>query len=179
MESGINTYKDLIEIIASILTGLGFIAIVFGVFSYKLSKKQLNFSVMARCIQVYHDKFASISNKSKIEDIKAYIEFVNEQLFYFESKYIAEPIAKEWIDGMIELIPIYDSNNKLLNSAHSLKSVVSHNMFQSYTRVRNAFTVKHDYDFQLIYANAIQRNEILERGKERKKLINEIYDNLF
>lgn len=38
--------------------------------------------------------------------MKNYIDLVNEELFYIQRGYLPTDIAKEWIDGTIDYIPI-------------------------------------------------------------------------
>ena len=64
MESGIFTVKDCFELVSYIATLIGVGALIFGVYSYKLTQKQLNFSVIERCISNFSKDFSSISQDS-------------------------------------------------------------------------------------------------------------------
>jgi hypothetical protein len=143
-----------------------------------LSKKQLNFSVLVRCITIFNDKFINIQKEKDLNTIKSYIDFVNEELFYFESKYIPKKVALEWIDGMIEIIPIYDTDNSIINTSNCNIIIHEKNILYSFQRIKNAFKIKKEYNFELIYSNYETESNYTKRKKERKKLLKEIYKNI-
>lgn len=180
MESGIQTYKDVFELISYAVTTLGAIALIYGIFSYNLNKKQLNFAVLDRCIGDFQEKYSSISQTTKLEELRKYVDFVNEELFYFEQNYIPKAVAYEWIDGIIDILPIYDGDSpqKVLNPEKAIKKIIENNLLHGYQRVRNAFTIKRkeDYNFPLIYSE--DEGDYDNRRKERERLVKEIYGNL-
>lgn len=143
-----------------------------------MSKKQLNFSVLVRCITIFNDKFINIQKEKDLNTIKSYIDFVNEELFYFESKYIPKKVALEWIDGMIEIIPIYDTDNSIINTSNCNIIIHEKNILYSFQRIKNAFKIKKEYNFELIYSNYETESNYTKRKKERKKLLKEIYKNI-
>jgi len=172
-------YSGLLEDFANIATIAGGLAIAVGVISYKLNKKQFNFSVLVRCITHFSENFASISNTTADKDLKAYVDFVNEELFYFEKNYIPKDVALEWIDGMIDYMPIYSQGKKkVLNPEQSIKKIDDLKILQSFQRVKKAFTVNEKYDFDKIYGANDTDNGYLKRRKERERLAKEIYGNL-
>ncbi len=178
MEFGIQNYKDLFEVLSYVATTIGGISLFYAVYNYNISKKQLNFAVLDRCISTFQKEFISISENTKIEDLRRYIDFVNEELFYFEQKYIPKAVAYEWIDGIIDILPIYreGTERKVLNSEKAINKIVENNLLHGYPRVKKAFTLKDEYKIKLIYSE--EESDYLDRRKERERLIKEIYGNL-
>ena len=178
MESGIFTVKDCFELVSYIATLIGVGALIFGVYSYKLTQKQLNFSVIERCISNFNKDFSSISQDSDEAFLRKYIDFVNEELFYFEKDYIPRDVAYEWIDGMIDYMPIYsDAKKEFINPDKALKKINELNLLINYQRVRKAFTVKDEYKPELLYGDSVNIAYSVRR-KERDDLVKEIYGNL-
>ncbi len=110
--------------------------------------------------------------------MKAYVDFVNEELFYFEQKYIPKDVAYEWIDGMINYMPIFNQAKQILNPNNSITKIHELNLLKDFQRVRKAFVVKQQYNFDLIYGEADDEATYLKRRDERERLAKEIYGNL-
>ncbi|HLP95660.1 MAG TPA: hypothetical protein VK168_16570 [Saprospiraceae bacterium] len=180
-------WSDFLEVTANIVTILGVVAIFIGVWTHNLNIKQFNFSVLVRCITVYQDKFlnklptestaAGKAETTKI--INDYIDFVNEELFYFQQKFIPKDVALEWIDGMINVMPIYSSDGKLLNSNEKTAELIhKENVTHTYNRIKKAFTINGQYDWDLIYSKYQTAAQFEKRDAERLRLVKEIYANL-
>lgn len=170
--------KFILDICSSLATIAGGIAIIYAVNAYRLNKKQLNFSVLDRCISIFQEKFTSLSNDSEVSLIKAYIDLVNEELFYFEQMYIPKEVAYEWIDGMIDYIPIYDSSKNILNPENSILPIHEQNLLNQFQRVKRAFIVKGKYDPKIIFSDFNDEARYQERRQQRERLAKEIYQNV-
>jgi hypothetical protein len=105
MECG---FENLKEVINTILIGIGTIAILFAAISYRLNLKQHYFSVINNSINKFQNLFIT-EEKFTIKEKLKYLDLVNEQLFYIENYYVPSDIATEWIDGMIDFLPLFDN----------------------------------------------------------------------
>lgn len=166
------------EITSSILSFIGVSAIIFAARQININRKQLFLSTITKCI----DDFRNCGELKRQTDnsltINRYIDLTNEELFYFQHKYIPDDISKEWIDGMIDFIPITDRGQKILNEEHCIKYIADNRstLFHSFPRIQNAFEVGESYDFKLIFS--MDEKGRKERMRERKKLIDEIQKNI-
>ena len=161
--------KAWVDLLSSIATIAAVVVIFFAFRAYIISKKQLNLDAISRCIDYYRDNFVEgVNNKTTdIILLKKYLDFVNEELFYFENDYIINNVAYEWLDGMIDILPIFKNeivlNEKYCN--HNIKELLKPN-----PRVKKAFTVCSDYDFDMLYSE----ENMKDRKKMREKLFKEI-----
>ena len=73
-----------------------------------------------------------------------YIDLVNEELFYFQNGFLPRVVAEEWLDGMIDMIPIYDPYGNVLNLGYCIPIIHQRKLLDQYRfrRVRRAFTIK-------------------------------------
>ena len=100
------------QLISNIATIIAVIIVVFTFRTYIVNLKKMNFDVVARCVDIYRDKFINLTKDSSDEErIKRYLDLINEELFYYEQNYLPEIVALEWMDGIIDLIPIIQNDN--------------------------------------------------------------------
>lgn len=169
MESGIYTVKDVIEIFA---LSVGSITLILAVIGYLVTKRHLNFSVIFSC----NERFQKIrvglnSDINGTQHKKEYIDLCNEEIFYFQNKYIPKIIMREWLDGMIFYIPHFTENQgggkKFSDNAKFKDTEYLNKEFGEYPRLDNTFRVKKLYDIN----NSQQRKDLI------KELINNIRKN--
>jgi hypothetical protein len=161
--------KDLFEFIAAI-------AIIFAVGQIWINRKQLFLSTIAKCIADYRSLTGLNKTCQDETTIAKYIDLCNEELFYFKHRYLPLKVAYEWIDGMVNYMPIRDKKGNVLNPEHCLDYLIEHfEVFNKYPRILACFEVIGKYDFELIYdPNPMNRKK---RQAERKKLTLEIVHN--
>jgi len=162
------------EIINLIISSITAFAIVFAVVQININRKQLFFSTITKCISDFRNLGELNRQITDSLIINRYVDLTNEELFYFQHKYIPKDITKEWIDGMIDFIPITNNKGQILNKKYCIKYVADNrsNFFQNFPRIQNAFEINGTFDFDLIYS--IDETKRIDRVKERKRLINEI-----
>ena len=141
-----------------------------------LTGKQLNLSALESCINRFRDNFLHLNKDSKEEEVTAYIDLVNEELFYFEQRFLPRAVAMEWIDGMIDHIPLYDTTGNLLNPSISLPIIHNRRILDQYRfkRVKKAFTLRFEIDADIAFGDSPYRL----KEKEREKIVKEIISNL-
>jgi hypothetical protein len=137
-----------------------------------INRKQLYLATIIKCV----DDFRGLENFSDLKTISKYLELTNVELFYFKQGYLPKDVAIEWLDGMIEYIPIRNQKNEVLNHKSNTVFKVEgfETLLQKYPRIQNAFRVSGKYDFSVIY-NVDE--SVDKRMKERRRLIEEIIAN--
>jgi hypothetical protein len=177
MENGIVTYKDLAEIISYIITSFSLIGLWI---AYVLSKKQIHFTAMDKCINNYRN-WMKFSDSPLDEIALEYIELVNEEFFYLENNYLPIEVCEEWIDGMIGFLPFYTNDNEFIKS-NLLEGLENeewtNNILYEYPRVFKAIKLKKEIDFEKIKLGIIDKDNREIRKREREKLIYQIMTNL-
>lgn len=161
MEWGIETYKDLIQIIT---WGLGSLSIFGAVISYWYSRKHLNFNVIFNCNKRFQKIRTNLTKDGNKEAAKKYIDLCNEEIFYYENSFVPQSIMREWIDGMIFYIPHYTSENEYYHKAKLHDYVLKENEFEEYPRLEKVFKVS-------------KTRDITDKD-ERDNLVNEIMNNI-
>ena len=177
MPLGINDVKDLLEVISFVATVIGGIAILFAVRDYSTNRKQLNLSALESCITRFRDNFIHLNYQSPEPLVVEYIDLVNEELFYFQNRYLPKAVAREWIDGMIDAIPLYDPVGNVLNQGYCIPLIHQRRLLDQYRfrRVRRAFTICQLLELEVMYGDgAPERRELA-----RRKVVDEIIGNLY
>ena len=153
-------------------------AILFAGAQIIINRKQLHLSTITKCIDSFRALGGIKRDTTDLEIIKEYVDIVNEELFYFQHKYIPKEVSKEWIDGMIDYLPITNTKFDILNQEHCIEYLANNrkDFLRDYPRIQNAFEVRGKYNFRLIYS--VDEKERLMRVEERKKLITEILKNI-
>ena len=163
------------ELANLIISGITALAIVFAVVQIRINKKQLFLSTITKCVSDFRN--LGELNRQTVDTIiiNRYVDLTNEELFYFEHNYIPKDIMKEWIDGMIDFIPITNSKGHILNKKYCVKYIANNRsiIFQNFPRIQHTFEISKTYDFSLIYST--DESKRIDRVKERKRLIEEIF----
>lgn len=163
--------KELIEVIASIITALSFLAIVITFISLRRSIKALNFEIIASCSERFAKilyRFHSDPEKEVIV-LRQYIDLCHEQLFYYREGYIVgSSIVSEWIDGMIDFLPVYIGGECInLENSNRIKNIHSKELLVNYSNLKSYFTIDSD---SKVY-NLIKQREDLRDQIVRQELI--------
>ena len=176
--SGINNIKDAFELfayIATIITLSGFFV------SYILSKKQIHFSTIEKCINDYRKLYHKYENK--YEDpafLGQYLDLVNEELFYIENSYLPKEVTIEWIDGMIDYLP-FIHRGLIVESRKFIYletlDRIEEKLF-SYPRILKFITINNEIDFEKVFLPLIHMQNVKMRRIERNKLIYQMIKNL-
>ncbi len=161
--------KDLFEFIAAI-------AIIFAAGQIWINRKQLFLSTIAKCIADYRSVLGLEKESVDKTAILKYLDLCNEELFYFKHRYLPLKIAYEWVDGMLNYIPITDKQTNILNPKNCLQYLMDNpHILNQYPRILVSFEVSGKYDFELIYDTDFLNRK--RRQAERKKLTLEIVHN--
>ncbi len=161
--------NDVVELFASV-------AIIFAAAQIWVNRKQLFLSTIVKCVSDYRYFLGMEKDCQDVHKIIRYIDFCNEELFYFKHGYILNKIAYEWIDGMINYLPLRNSEGKILNQQHCLNYFLENSeALIKYPRVQWAFELRGRYNFDLVYDASPENHR--RRQTERKRLISEIIRN--
>lgn len=100
-----------LEIAVKLVTIVSLPAIIITIY---IARKQLFLSTISKCIDEFR-KVVYDKTTCDEERTKKYIELCNEQLLYIRNNYIPFDIAVEWIDGMIDYLPVINKDREILN----------------------------------------------------------------
>lgn len=177
MDFGINTIKDIAELLSYIVASVSLGGIFY---SYIFSKKQIHFSTMEKCTTDFRN-IVSKQTTTNNEDLAwQYIDLVNEEFFYLEQNYLPMTICIEWIDGMIDYLPFYNNGELEDSSKLSMlnESAFLDEMIKDYPRVKKAITLKTNINFNYVKIFPSNEEENTLRFAERNTLIYTIISNL-
>lgn len=110
------TPEDFVEVLTLILLFSGVIALFF-------HQKQIHFSTVKKCIDDYRKIVRnqqsfnkSETDKKKIKKlfilVKDHLGLVNEELFYMKKGYLPKNLSMDWLNNMLNFIPIYKTDTK-------------------------------------------------------------------
>lgn len=164
--------------INTILSAITAFAIVFAAIQIIINRKQLYLSTISKCIDDYRNLGELQQDTSDAKVINRYIDLTNEELFYFQHNYMPKVVSKEWIEGMIDFMPLTDKEGNIVNENYAIKYISENRnkILQNYPRVRSAFEINGKYNIDAVYSS--DENKRAERVRERKKLVNEILKNV-
>lgn len=93
------------------------IGIITFFIEYLFSKKKFKQEVTMNCIDRYREIFKA-GHAVNAENVHSYLGFINEELFYFQKKLVYKKLREEWLQNMINTLPILyekDGEYKVLN----------------------------------------------------------------
>lgn len=171
---------DILEIIGKIVTILGVIGIFITLVNYKRSKSQFQISILQKCIDSYRK---IVENKREIDKCNVYdhLGLINEELFYMQHGYLPKSICREWLNNMLDYMPIILQENKNSSKVLNLEKVkykyilANINLLDDFPKILKIFTIKKHYDFEIIYSSGGKCKS--ERNAERQRLIDELLSN--
>ncbi|MBS1640668.1 MAG: hypothetical protein JSR12_11495 [Bacteroidetes bacterium] len=160
--------------VAQILTA---ISLIYGAVQITINRKQLFSNTISRCLNEFQKINISVDCIDTLT-IKKYIDLVGEELFYFQNHYIPKNVAKEWLDGMLDFLPITDSKEVVLNKDHCIIYLGENRsqLLKNYPRIKSAFTLSNEYDIELMYDDSLKSADL--RLQIRKNIVEEIYENV-
>lgn len=154
--------KDILELIAIVFGGTSLTWAAFIV-----TRKQFHHSVMISCIerfqQIFSDLTSSDSTK-RLDAIQKYVDLCNEELFYFKEKYVPIEVAKEWLDGMIYYLPLFNRHGEIL-APGKFPEILDNHSLDFYPRIKKAFQVATLPDMENPHERIACIEEILKNVK--------------
>ncbi len=174
MESSMTLY-ELLSLVVSILT---LVALGLAVWQIRINRQQLYLSTITKCVQDFRSLSSINQSTTDRELIWRYVDLVSEELFYFQHDYVPRNVSLEWIDGMIDYLPITDKEGRIQNEDKCLKLLASESeaFLINFPRIRFALTVKQSYDWKKIYSS--EMTMVQSRVIERMKLSREVLSNV-
>jgi hypothetical protein len=176
-DSGLNTFAEWLQAASAVATIVGVIVIVYTVRGYSLSQNQFKFGVMTHCLDRYYAvMFEQSGLKNTDSDMwfQQYCELINEQMFYFQVKYLPLDVIIEWLDGILDFVIIRKAgSNEVINSEvvkDSDRIVVKQEFFP---RLKAAFTIHSGNDYKPAFDK-----ENPNYSETRRLLITEVLTNL-
>ncbi len=163
------------SLIANITASLGVIGFIALYLAHQQSQRQFNFAVMISCIDRFQKLIPLISSGHDNSSLKQYVDLTNEEFFYFQQNYIPKDVMVEWLDSIINYLPLYVKDESVPINFDFIVHRTIHNdsLLIGYPRLIKAFLLKESYDTAVIY-----NRENIGYRTLRKKLIKEIAKNL-
>ena len=154
------------------------IGILFAVRAFVINKKLLYLSTINNCVNQFRQTPSIKKDSTDIDSIANYIDLVNMELFYFQYNYLPKEICDEWLDGIINVMSLFDKHGNVLNSEYVNASLVNNHaqLLANFPRIRKVLTVSAKYDINLLYSQNVENTRY--RQTLRRKLILELMGNL-
>lgn len=145
-----------IEVLTQLAT---IVAALFGIVAfraYTTSVKQFSFGVMKHCIDSYVGMLDKIKPEMDGAAVSNYLELVNQELFYFQQNYLPLEVTIEWLDGIISIVPIFDSKLQVINSLNSIQLLQAYDndYMRNFSRVKRCFQLSDVKDFSKAFSTA-------------------------
>lgn len=137
MESGIATIKDLLELLAIVAGGIG---LAIAAITYALSRKSLNHAVMISCISRFQEILDVLERQPLPSVRRRYLDLCNEEMFYFQHRYLRREVALEWIDGMMSVLPLLDEEGQPIEGDADGETWAG--LMRGFPRLVNAFSAE-------------------------------------
>lgn len=166
------------EIVSSILSSITILALFLAIRQIKINRQQLYLATISKCIQDFRSLEGLSKGTSDKQVLWRYLDLVSEELFYFQHDYLPKVVSAEWIDGMIDFMPVMNRDGQVLNSDNCVAYLASHHkeLLSGFPKIRTAFEVEGHYDFSIIYS--AERESQNQRSAMRRRLIAEILRNI-
>jgi hypothetical protein len=178
LNSELPTFAEWLQAASAIVTILGVVVIVLSIRGYGLSQNQFRQGVMTHCLNRYYTvMFDKKGEKYSDPDVwlQQLFELINEEMFYFQVKYLPMDVIIEWMDGILDNVIIRKAGSAEIINERALVDIIKNSVKQScFPRLTNAFTIKSGVD----YSPAFDR-ENPAYAETRKRLIIEILTNLW
>jgi hypothetical protein len=133
----IENIRDTVQTFAIVV---GSLSLVVATVAYLLSRRGLQFNVMIACINRFQELLPSLDDDDVTErDVLRYMDLCNEELFYFQKKYLRKEVALEWIEGMLHFLPLLNEATRSPWEGQSFITA-SDQLIHQFPRVENAFS---------------------------------------
>lgn len=135
-------------------------AFCLAIYAYISNRKQLYSGIINRCMKTYwhinffgylnkidHTKLADTSStesKELNEKLFQFLDLVNEELFYFQNRYLPKDLSRQWWLGIIMNLPIMASDGYVINSNSVVYKSLSSNGITD-TKVIELITTSYKY----------------------------------
>lgn len=132
--------------VAQIAGGLG-LFVAAG--TYLIHRSQLNFNMITSCNQRFQDILVDLEDEgSKRQHAKRrYVDLCNEELFYFSKGYLPREVFEEWLESMIDFLPLFDNVTGEVHPDHP--GVVEPELLEGYPTIKRVFVVDGPYNLAL------------------------------
>jgi hypothetical protein len=183
----------MIETIAQLATIIGVLSLIAALYAWRQSRDTFHQAVIVSCTNRFQKLSPSLQlDKLSSNVIQQYLELCNEELFYFEKRYLPQPVIDEWVEGMLSNIGLWCDNKLLLPPKYPARSsqeqtdaeIVASRIYQdanSYPRLYHAFTITSKAKLRIEQASKHEPEYRIGKAKtavERAQMVLEVLTNL-
>ncbi len=136
----------MLQALAHIAQIAGGVALFIAAGTYLIHRKQLNFNLIMNCNQRFQDIMVDLENANPKEEDKPkvlrakkrYVDLCNEQVFYFRNGYLPREVMEEWLESMVDYLPLFDVSGKARTDCPGF---VEPDLLEDYPTIREVFVV--------------------------------------
>jgi len=176
----------LLEMLSKMSGILTLIVVIVGLMGLKFSRNQIYFNTMTKCIEEYRKIVREQQRLPYKHDVNKECEkyvlvldhlgLVNEELFYMQKDYLHKDISAEWINNMLDYIPVTHEgkfiNESVIRNSKELHSL-SNEQFQKYLSAVKTFN-KIDGLFTVDQPHSIIENNYADKELLKLEILNNI-----
>ncbi len=151
---------------------IGLFALIAGIRTFYVYRKQLYHTTISRCIDIYRNCYTNLAENPTPDICKRYVDFVNEELFYMQHGFISDEVAREWLYGIILHFPIF-IKGKNGNPSNVASVIVENNLLKHFPRLEFAFKIRNEPNLTDIY-----NSKTGEITQTKGNLVREILKNV-
>ena len=139
----------MLQILTYIAQIAGGLIILVAAAAYLVHRRQLNFNMIMNCNQRFQEIFVDLEddNPQGQHAKRRYVDLCNEQLFYFKNGYLPREVFEEWLESMIDYLPLFDSVTGRMRPDYP--GVVDPGLLEGYPTIKRIFVLDGPYDLTL------------------------------
>ena len=132
----------MLQTLAYIAQIAGGVGLLVAAGTYLIHRSQLHFNIIMSCNQRFQEILVDLEEQDDLKVAQAkkrYIDLCNEQLFYFSNGYLPREVMEEWLESMIDYLPLFDAETGIVHPAH--RGRVNSELLRDYPKIRSVFVV--------------------------------------
>jgi hypothetical protein len=137
----------LLQTLAHISQIAGGLVFLVAAGTYLIHRNQLNFNMIMNCNQRFQEIMVDLEGEDEPKARRAkkrYVDLCNEQIFYFGNGYLPREVIEEWLESMIDYLPLFDEVTGEVLLGRS--GVVEPKLLEDYPTIKRVFTVNGSHD---------------------------------
>jgi len=139
----------MFQTLAHIAQIAGGLALIVAAGTYFIQRNQLSFAVIANCNQRFQDLLVDLHDDGGAGQHakRRYVDLCNEQLFYFHNGHLPREVFEEWLESMVDYLPLFDNVTGKVHPDHL--GVIDPELLEGYPTIKRVFVIDGPYDLTL------------------------------